>query len=449
MFQGLDVQYLNWEDFKFDPAALDFVILTHAHIDHSGLLPKLTKKGFRGKIYLTAQTAAITSLLLLDSAKVQDLNYNARGGSNALLREKGVIYNSDDVVETINLFQTVNFLEPTKANDEVEFEYLPVGHILGAASVSLEVDGKKFLFSGDIGRTEQSLIKSFPDYDFSKFSPDYIVMESLYGGVVHPTKAESIKSLLDAINQTLTGNGNVIIPVFALHRTQEILEILKFALLAEHIKNNVQIYLDSPLANEITKIYTANTPVMQTDFSLDDIKYVYKENLEGPEGENRVFDSKRRFNFEELRFIKKWNKSLGISGKSNSIILAGSGMADGGRVVHHLFSTLNNPKTSVIFIGFQAPGTLGRQLVEGATQVTINGKSINVKAKIIYLKGFSAHADNNDLFSWMAKFDQTNLKKVFLMHAELDRSEAFANNLAAKQFKPQVSIPNIFETVEL
>lgn len=438
MYQGVGIEAKNREPFDFDPSELDFVLLTHAHIDHSGLIPKLFKYGFRGVVYLTPQTAALTRILLLDSAKIQE-----KDSQEEIKENKGeIIYSTEDAMAAIDSFTSVNFFEKTTILGNDFFQFIPAGHILGAASVYFEVEGKGFIFSGDLGRINQSIVKNFFDYDIPDLKPDYIIGESLYGNSLHPNREEAVGELMAIINETLQRNGNVIIPSFALHRTQEIIEILKLTTLIKEIKPNVQMFLDSPMAIAIGEVYATN-------FSLFNSAFYYKDlavSFDGAKLQDKrkyVFNlsNSNRLQFDDLRYIRKAKKSLKLLNKSNALIIAGSGMADGGRIVHHLYNGLEHGKNSVIFVGFQAEGTLGRQLVDGAAQVQINDRMIDVKAKIHYLRGFSAHADQNDLKLWLKKYTSSNLKKVFLIHAEEEVQQDYSKQLASEGYN--VEIPKL------
>lgn len=436
MFQGVGVEDKNLDDFHFNPAEVDFLILTHAHIDHSGLIPKLTKKGFKGKIYLTPPTSAITRLLLLDSAKIQENNSRIKyNDPPAAYNIRQTIYDTTDALEAISRFVPVNFHEETRVGEDLTFEFIQAGHILGAASVLVRGDGKLIVFSGDIGRVDQSLIEPFETEGLSHLLPDFVVMESLYGGIEHESRNSSVAKLVDVINSTVSRGGNVIIPIFAVHRAQEMLEIIKIAISKGRIKSNVQTFLDSPLANEVTKLYTANAKYLNSEFNSDGMSVKY--GIGSPEG-----SLLNRFNFENLNIVKKAKKSLKISGGAGSIILAGSGMADGGRVVHHLAVNLGNGKNSVIFVGFQAPGTLGNKISSGEKTVKIGEQEINVKAHIEYIHGFSAHGDDKDLRTWLGRFGKDNLKNIFLVHSEIERSETFKKELT-KENMP-VTIPDLY-----
>ena len=439
MFQGPEVEERNFDSLEFDPQQIDFVILTHTHIDHSGLLPKLFKAGFRGEIYMTVPTSHLAEILLMDAAKIQENNY-MNGEVGRLFRtrpkgykkvisdlEEGMLYSTRDSLKAIESFKTVKLDTENNLREGLSVTLINAGHILGAASVLIKVDGKSILFSGDIGHKEQRLVRPFDTE--KKIEADYVVMESLYGGITHQDRKEAEETLIDLINRTLKRNGNVMIPAFAVQRTQEILYLLKMAKKESLIQHNVQVYLDSPLAFKATKIYTASQ-----NYLNDEVKQLHK-NKDNP------------FSFPKLKIVHKHKQSLKISTAGPSVIIAGSGMANGGRILNHLASGLTNGKNTVIFVGYQAEETLGRELTEGAKQLKIGKKVVQVRAEIHKLFGFSAHGDDGDLLDFVGRLNKDKLKKIFLTHAEVERSENFSKELEEKGIESVV--PEWKESFEL
>jgi len=421
MFQGPGVEQLNLEEFSFDPSSIDFVLLTHAHVDHSGLLPKLIANGFTGNIYATYNTIKIASELLLDSAKIQEENFTRGLPYGKYTNKKGIAYTTQDTENIISKFKLVYFDETFIPSSEVEVTYRRAGHILGAASIEITIQDngkeKRIVFSGDIGRLKPHLDESF-DLQHT-WNPNYILMESLYGGVIHPDRDESAAQLVEIINDTINRGGNVYIPSFAVQRTQEVLNDLKVAKENGTLDPNIEVWLDSPLAQKITRIYIS---ALQTDI-------------------NSLFD------FEGLRYVRNYSESIRIRRKLGIVIIAGSGMADGGRIVEHLFSGLSNRKNTVAFVGFQAEGTLGRDLTTGAKKVEIDRKKIQVRSRIEQLKGFSAHGDHNDYLEWIQRYKSSDLRKVFLIHAEVEKSKALRYDL--NQDGIDSVIPCINDTFEI
>lgn len=423
MFQGVDVQDNNYIDFQFDPSSIKAVFLSHAHLDHCGLLPKLVKKGFSGKIYLTHQTSELVKIILKDSAKLQELR--EKMGQSDL----PMIYNSIDVEKAISQFQTVNYYEEINLTSDVKFVFIPTGHILGSVNVLIKINDESILFSGDIGRRVQSIIKRFSDYNNKIFQPNYIIMESLYGGKIHSNRDENMSRLVKIINESASHNRTIIIPVFALHRAQELLELLKIFFVRGLIDKKIQVFLDSPMAIDITEIYKNNMQEFNDHYHIIDRDIIYSNEQKDL---SIIANNHDRFDFEQLKSVRKSKKSQRIGYNKSAIILAGSGMADGGRVVRHIQNVIEDSNNSIVFVGYQAENTLGRQLVDGASKVEINGKILQVKAKIEYLRGFSAHADNDDLLAWLFNYDLTRLQRVFLVHADVDRASVFKEILASK-----------------
>lgn len=421
MFQGPGVEQLNLEDLQYDPKKVNFTLLTHAHIDHSGMLPKLVKHGFNGNIYATPNTIRITTELLLDAAKIQESNYERGDFYGKYTQVKAIVYNTSDAQNTIAMLRSLDTDETIEPLPGIKITFKTTGHILGAVNIIAEIEDegqtKKIIFSGDIGRLKSPLIETF-DINFTD-TPDYVIMESLYGGIIHQDRDESDAQLIDLINETIDRGGCVYIPSFAVQRTQEVLNDLKRAIEQGRLDKKIPVWLDSPLAQRVTNIYR-----------------------------NALIGGESLFDFEGLNYVKKFKQSMKISGKPGNIIIAGSGMADGGRIVDHLSRGLSNPKNSVIFVGFQAEGTLGRALVEGDKNVVIGTRSIPVRAKIHQVEGFSAHGDTNDYTAWLKRFNTDNLKKIFLVHAEPERAEALKKHFESIGINKEI-IPTLHESVTL
>lgn len=423
MFQGPDVEKRNIQNFNYDPSEIDFVLLTHAHIDHSGMLPKLVKYGFSGEIFATNHTVLLTTELLLDSAKIQENNYKRGLPYGKFTGEVSLVYDTGDATQTISQFRSIRFRDTFSPIDGIEVTFIRAGHVLGAASIEVKIqDGgttKTILFSGDIGRTKEDLIESF-DLEYQT-KPDYILMESLYGGIYHPPIEDSTQDLVNLIAKTIQRQGNVLIPSFALQRTQLMLNILRKAKLSGQLANDVQVWLDSPLAQRVTEIYIASLQYTDEDI----------------------------FSFPKLRYARKYKQSLAIRSKTSQLIIAGSGMADGGRIVEHLQKGLANKRNSVAFVGYQAEGTLGRLLVEGKKEVRFGTKKVKVKSEIGYFHGFSAHGDTTDYENWLKPKTSSKLQKIFLIHAELDKSTAMKQYLANDLGVQNTYIPKWKEVIEL
>ncbi len=417
MYQGPDVEERNFLPFEFDPKEIDFMLLTHAHLDHVGLIPKLVKHGFEGPIFATLHTKQLSEVILPDSAKIQEGNYVM----GIPWKHSGVIevvYNARDVEKALTQYQTVGYDSEFEPVPGVTVTYKKVGHILGAASIEIEIDGKIIVFSGDIGRLKQPLLETF-DLNYSR-EVDYIVMEALYGGEIHPTREENVNELIDIINTTTARGGSVFIPSFAIQRTQEVLHDLKMAKQAGALEKELPVYLDSPMAERATQIYRA---------ALDHSEVSH-------------------FDFPGLNYVRDYKQSLKISKRPKQVIIAGSGMADGGRILGHLAANISNKRNTVTFIGYQAEATKGREIVEGAKKVFIDDRPISVRADIKYFHGFSAHGDTNDLLAWVKRYNSKKLKRIFLVHADVDRSEPLQQTLWVERIDDPY-VPSWNEKVEL
>jgi metallo-beta-lactamase family protein len=443
MFQGEEVEQRNYEGFDFKPENIDFVILTHSHLDHCGLLPKLYREGFRGKVYMTPPTRDIVENMLMDSAKVQEIKYKESKRAN--LRKDldfvdsdevgagvlGILYDTPDVLGLLKQSVTINYGEEKSIAKNFKIKFLRVGHALGAASVKICVraeKGKNFkelLFSGDIGNTKSLLDSRF---DWPERA-NIVVMESLYGGKEHDARKSTVENFAEAINTTVNKNGNVLIPAFTYQRSQEVLFLLKRMLEDKRIPQNTKVYLDSPLAMKNLEVYKRH-------FRNLNKKIVAR------------YDSgEALFSHPNFIYSRRAKDSKKINNTSRSIIIAGHGMCVGGRIRFHLMQNLEDKRAAVLFIGFQAPGTLGREIIDGAKEVFIDGRKLKVKARIVKLFGFSAHGDNQDLLDWIGGIEKKALDKVFLVHAEEETSKVFERKLERMDY--DVVVPKWKQEIEI
>ena len=418
MEQGPDI-YEN-QDLPLKAESIDAVFLTHAHIDHSGMLPALVKEGFRGRIYLTRASRDLARIMLLDSAGIQESEAEwrrrkAKRGDRRLDYEP--IYTTEDVNQTVRLFEPCGYDVPVKISEDLSVVFKDAGHILGSASIrfTAKENGieKMIVFSGDIGNENKPIIRS-PDY-FT--SADYAVMESTYGDRVNEKPVDYTRELSDIIVRTFRRGGNVVIPSFAVGRMQELLyalrEIKQKRLLGEF--NNCPVYVDSPLAVEATKIFTLNDSECFDD-----------------EAKKLVESGVNPLSFPGLFFSVSTEQSKAINAdNSPKVILAASGMCEAGRIRHHLKHNLWRPECSVVFVGYQVNGTLGRIILEGAEQVTLFNEKVDVRAEICRLQGTSSHADMNALIAWAEKFN-VRPEKIFVTHGEDSVAEGFARKLVEK-----------------
>ncbi|MGB9709896.1 MAG: MBL fold metallo-hydrolase RNA specificity domain-containing protein [Thermodesulfovibrio sp.] len=394
LFQEDEKEYLNYEPFTFNPKKIDLMILTHAHLDHSALIPKLVREGLRCKIITTPATKDLLEIMLFDALKVQkNENY------------KKPLYDEENIYRALKQIETLPYQRTLKFN-EIQITLFDAGHILGAATVQLNINGKKVVFSGDIGRSGYPILRD-PE---TPEEADWLVLESTYGNRVHKSLDESINELVQAIKDTFQKGGNVIIPAFAVGRTQDLLYILNKTV-RQGLLQPVNVYLDSPLAEEATKIYLSH-PELFDDEALREMK-----------NSNRLSI--------KLHFVKTVEESKKLNSiKSNAVIIAGSGMCQGGRIVYHLYHNIDREECSIIFAGFQAKGTLGRKIVDGEKEVSILGKMLPVRAKVYTIGGFSAHADRDELLKWIQSIKTK--PEIFLVHGEAEVIEAFKNSIEEK-----------------
>lgn len=413
MFQGEDAYAVNKENFAFNPKEIDCLFLTHAHIDHSGLIPKLVKEGFRGKIIATPATADLAELMLYDSAHIQETD-SAMHTKKALRAGKEPVvplYTIEDVRAATSFFSRTPYGKIEHIGKSIKCRFIDAGHILGSGSLEMWFqDGpgeKKIIFSGDIGKKGNPIIND----PSMATEADYIVMESTYGNRLHKPMSETINELVEAIKVTFKRGGNVIIPAFSIGRTQDLLYDLN-RLVREARLYNINVYIDSPLAEKATKTYLSHPECFD-----EEARRLISGNVIG--------------DAVKVKFTHSVEESMALNKiKSNALIIAGSGMCDGGRVRHHLKYNLWRPECSIIFAGFQARGTLGRRIVDGAKMVHIFGEEIAVKAKVYTLGGFSAHADQKELLEWLSAFKGS--PQVFVVHGEKETAILFSEMIKEK-----------------
>ena len=416
MFQGSkNITAFNRREFYYDPTSIDCVLLTHSHIDHSGLLPKLCKSGFKGSIYATRVTNELCGIMLPDSAHIQEFDAEIanRKGQRAGKKPVEPLYTIDDAYACLGHFSPVDYDKDVTLSENVVVRFRDAGHILGSAILEVFVteEGKttKLLFSGDLGQPGQPIIKDPTLIE----EADYVITESTYGNRLHENYDKE-EQLATIINASVARGGNIVIPSFAVGRTQTILYYLHNLLKAGKIPD-MPVIIDSPLAISATDIFLHNTQ----DYDSVAKEMLYKEH-DNP------------LHMPQLRFTKTADESKALNNLDQpAIIISASGMADAGRILHHLKHNLWRPESSVLFVGYQAQGSLGRRLVEGATKVKVLGEEISVKATIYSLDGFSAHADQEQLITWLS-YLKTKPANVFLVHGEPEMSEPFAELLKEK-----------------
>ncbi len=433
MYQGHDqVGLASLQRFQFDPARLDYVLLTHAHIDHCGLIPRLWKLGFRGRIYATGATVDLCRVMLADSAKIQEEDAafelrKWRKGQQAT-PPPVPLYTIEDATAVIEHFVPVRYDEDVRVADNLSARWVDAGHILGAASLTVWVTegpvSRKLAFSGDIGNPGRPILRDPTTID----SADFVVMESTYGDRRHPEEDRVYDKLADAITTTVRERGHVIVPAFAVGRTQELLYRLDRLLTSGRIPR-LPVYVDSPLAKAATKVFEAHTECYDAD-ALSMLAA----------GDNPV-------GFPALRFTNSVQESQQLNElREPAIIISAAGMCNAGRIRHHLHHHLEHGNDAILFVGYQARGTLGRVLVEGAREVRLFGRRHRVRARIVSIRGLSAHADQAGLQAWAAAIAKP--RTVFITHGEPAAAFTFAELLIAQTGHP-VCVPAVGDQVDL
>jgi metallo-beta-lactamase family protein len=389
-FQGIKpLRELNWEPLPILPNTIDFVLLTHGHLDHCGWLPRLVNQGFEGKIYCTSPTAAIAKLILLDSAKIQEEEAERANKEHYSKHEKAEpLYNVIQAEKVFPLFRVLKTNEEVLLDPEISAVFRNAGHIIGACSIELKLEGKTLVFSGDIGRDDDVLM--FPP--IKPKEADYVFLESTYGNRIHPN--EDVKLLLETyINNTYQINGTVIIPSFAVERAQTIMYLL-WQLKIENKIPDISYIIDTPMGISVLDIFMNNRNWHKlSESDCIEMCQMFTLNSDYKGTITSIFD------------------------KQPKVVIAASGMITGGRVLSYLERYIGLPETTVIIVGYQAEGTRGRKLLEGATEIKIYGKYYPVLAKILEIEGLSAHGDQNDLLNWLSDLKKKP-EKVFLVHGE-------------------------------
>ena len=426
LFQGPRIwKERNWSDLPFEPSKVDAVVMTHAHIDHSGFLPRFVKLGFAGRVICTPATADLLSLLLPDSANIQEedaafANKKRYTGHDPALP----LYTEQDAINALKLLHTVDFYKTFELSNRLSFRFLRAGHILGSAMIEMRHDEQTCLFTGDIGRPSQFIINR-PD---TIRSTDHLVIESTYGNRLHQ-RIDVKECLAEIINRTVSNGGTLLVPAFAIGRTQELLFLLRDLYETRRIPR-LPIFIDSPMAISAISIYSRH----MSDSSKE-LKDLHQR------------DS-TPFEWDPVKSIRTVEESMTLNTMTRpAIIISASGMATAGRILHHLKRRISDHRNTVLFIGFQAEGTKGRLLVEGIGEIKIHGKQYKVAAKIEYLDALSCHADYEEILLWLKSFERPPAK-VFLVHGEKTASESLAEKIR-ERYGWNVHIPQYLESVDL
>lgn len=430
-FQGGKAQdALNYEDFPFDPTEIDCLVLSHAHIDHCGRIPLLVKRGFSGPIYCTRPTADLLPIMLRDSGYIHEKEAEWTNKKSERKGQPSVepLYTVRDAEAALKYINPIQYGQKIDINDEFRISFSEAGHILGSAITEIWITEKgeetKIVFSGDLGVMNRPILR---DPELIE-TADYVIMESTYGNRLHPENVLSIGQLIEVVIRTVKRRGTVVIPAFAVGRTQEM--IYEFNKVYDNNPEiyqqlkDVMVYVDSPMANSATEAFKVNASAFDE------------------ETQDYIIRGDHPLEFRNLIFTQSTEESQKLNmNESPKIIISASGMCEAGRIKHHLKHNLWNPKSSIVFVGYQAEGTLGRKIVDGAESVNIMGEEIAVKAEIVNLEGFSGHADKNGLLNWISAFKTK--PAIFLVHGENESKIALADSIYDKMgIRPVVITSN-------
>jgi metallo-beta-lactamase family protein len=429
LYQEREFRSRDWNPFPVPPNTIDAVLLTHAHLDHCGMLPKLVREGFHGKIYCTAATFDIAKIMLLDAGKLQEEDAEFKRKRHEREGRKGPypeipLYTANDAMASFPQFSPVRYEEPVQAGDGVEATFYDAGHVLGSSMIRVSVrnngEERTVLFSGDVGRWNRPILCDPTLFD----AADYVLVESTYGDRLHEDTADIGDELAEVINSTVKAGGNIVVPSFALERSQEILYYLNDLLFQNRIPHLI-VFVDSPMAASITEVFGHYSELFDEETKL-------------------ICEKRSPFDFPGLKIVRTVDESKAINHIVGTVmIIAGSGMCTGGRIKHHLVTNISRRESTILFVGYQAEGTLGRQIVDGAREVRILGQNYPVRARIVKMYDFSGHADRNELLKWLSGFKKAP-RHLFVTHGECDAAKKFSEFLKEK-IGWEVSVPEYGE----
>lgn len=434
LFQERQFAVRNWDPFPASPGTLQAVLLTHAHLDHCGLIPKLVREGFRGKVFCTEATAELIRITLMDSAHIQEEDAFLKRKRHQKEGRAGPhpeipLYTTRDAESSFPYIHPVRYGEEVSLGGGLSARFSDAGHVLGSSMVRLSVrDGNRvrtIVFSGDIGRPDQPMLEDPTIFD----GADYLLVESTYGDRLHESQIEGSSQLEDAINSTIKAGGTLIVPSFALERSQELLYYVNKSLLEGKIPK-LKVFLDSPMAVHVTEVFKRHPELFDREMR----GYLRRGNSP--------------FSFSGLNMVTAVEDSKAIAAAEGPcMIIAGSGMCTAGRIKHHLANNISDARNTVLFVGYQAVGTLGRQITDGAREIRVFGQSYPVNARIEQIHGFSAHSDRDELVRWLEHFKRGPIR-TFVVHGEQQAAIKFAE-LASSRLGWTVDAPTYREEVIL
>ncbi|MDD8019623.1 MAG: MBL fold metallo-hydrolase [Acidobacteriota bacterium] len=419
LYQEREFLGRNWQPFPLPPDKIDYLLLTHAHLDHSGLIPKLVKEGFRGKIFCTRPTAELLPIVLYDTAKLQEEDAEIKRKRHQREGRTGPhpevpLYTSLEVDRALSLVEAIDYHQEIALNSDLKVIFHEAGHIIGSSMVEILAGGNngdphRLVYSGDLGQWKKPLVRDPETFQ----EADYVFLESTYGDRDHEEASEIPERLAQIINQTLSRKGNLVIPTFAIERAQELMYHLNNLVRKRKIPA-IPVFLDSPMAVNVTDVFKHHLDCLDAD-----ARHLFAS------GQNP-------FEFPGLKLVRDFRDSQAIAKmKAPSIIMAGSGMCTGGRIKQHLVNNISRRESTILFVGYQAEGTLGRQILNGQSSVRIYGQNYQVKALIEQIQGFSAHADHKQLNKWLSYLNQPP-DRLFLVHGEKEVIENFSRELREK-----------------